>query len=118
VTAEGIRPAFYFAVACGRELRAVLEGRQTRGQALERYAAFCEEKRYAWRWMLRVQRLVGHINRYPAMTSTLEAMSHTRFVRWAFSHYLHICPPGYALPPPAAGAPAAAQAPAAERSIA
>ena len=31
------------------------------------------------------------------MTSMLEAMNHTRFVRWAFSHYLAICPPEYAL---------------------
>ncbi len=28
LTAEGIRTAFYFAIACGRELRAVLEGRK------------------------------------------------------------------------------------------
>ncbi len=98
VTAEGIRPAFYFGLACGRELRAVLDGRHTREQALERYAAFCEDKRYAWRWLLRVQHLVGRINPYPAMTSTLEAMSHGRFVRWSFSHYLGICPPQYALP--------------------
>ena len=100
VTAEGIRPAFYFGLACGRELRTVLDGRQTREQALERYAAFCEEKRYAWRWMLRVQHMVGRINPHPAMTSMLEAMSHTRFVRWSFSHYLDICPPQYALPAP------------------
>ena len=30
LTAEGIRTAFYFGIACGRELRAVVEGRQTR----------------------------------------------------------------------------------------
>ena len=37
-TAEGIRTALYFGLACGRELRLVLEGRQTREQALTRYA--------------------------------------------------------------------------------
>ncbi len=42
-TAEGIRTALYFGIACGRELREVVEGRQTRAQALERYAAFCDE---------------------------------------------------------------------------
>ncbi len=109
-TAEGIRPAFYFGLACGRELRHVLTGRQTRAQALERYAAFCEEKRYAYRWLLRVQRGVGKVNAYPAMTSMLEAMDHPRFVRWAFSHYLGICPPAYAL-----GGPAPAAAPLVER---
>ena len=45
-----------------------------------------------------MQHVVGRINPYPAMTSMLEAMSHTRFVRWSFSHYLGICPPEYALP--------------------
>ena len=29
LTAEGIRPAFYFGIACGRELRAVVEGRKS-----------------------------------------------------------------------------------------
>ena len=31
LTAEGIRTAFYFGIAAGRELRAVLEGEQSRG---------------------------------------------------------------------------------------
>ena len=62
-TAEGIRPAFYFGLACGRELRLVVDGRQTREQALTRYDAFCEDKRYAFRWLLRVQRCVGRRTR-------------------------------------------------------
>ena len=37
-TAEGIRPALFFGALCGRELRAVLDGRQAREQALARYA--------------------------------------------------------------------------------
>ena len=37
LTAEGIRTALYFGLACGRELRTVLEGGQTREQALESY---------------------------------------------------------------------------------
>ena len=40
LTAEGIRTAFYFAIACGRELRAVVEGRRTAAEALARYGAF------------------------------------------------------------------------------
>ena len=47
-TAEGIRTALYFGLACGRELRLVLDGRQTRGQALTRYAGFCDEHRWAF----------------------------------------------------------------------
>ena len=38
LTAEGIRTALYFGIACGRELRSVLEGRQTHAQALGRYS--------------------------------------------------------------------------------
>ena len=34
LTAEGIRTAFYFGIACGRELRAVIEGRSDRATAL------------------------------------------------------------------------------------
>src|SRR4051812_19600429 len=41
-TAEGIRTALYFGLACGRELRSVVEGRQDRASALARYAAFCD----------------------------------------------------------------------------
>ncbi len=40
LTAEGIRTAFYFGIACGSELRRVVDGRATRDEALRRYAAF------------------------------------------------------------------------------
>jgi flavin-dependent dehydrogenase len=92
-TAEGIRPAFYFGAACGRELALVLEGRQTREQALERYAAGSEAKRYAYRGMLRAQRFVARATPFPLMTSVLEASSRPGFVRWAFERYRDICPP-------------------------
>ena len=50
LTAEGIRTALYFGLACGRELRAVLDGRATRAQALARYGAFsaAHERKYDW----------------------------------------------------------------------
>ena len=99
-TAEGIRTAFYFGLACGRELRLVLAGRQTREQALARYAAFCDEHRWAFSWLLRVQRAVGRVNPYPAMTSALQLMSSQRFVDWSFGHYLKIAPPEFATPVP------------------
>src|SRR5262249_35708399 len=92
-TAEGIRTALYFGLACGRELRLVVEGRQTRAQALDRYAAFCEDHRHVFRWLLRVQRLVGRVNPYPAMTSALQLMNRQWFVDWSFGHYLAIAPP-------------------------
>jgi menaquinone-9 beta-reductase len=94
-TAEGIRTALYFGLACGRELRLVLDGRQTREQALTRYADFCEEHRWAFTWLLRLQRWVGRLNPYPAMTSALEAMDRQSFIDWSFGHYLEIAPPDF-----------------------
>ena len=40
LTAEGIRTALYFGLACGRELRSVIEGTRSRAEALRRYGAF------------------------------------------------------------------------------
>lgn len=120
-TAEGIRPALYFGLACGRELRHVVEGRQTRGQALARYDAFCEDHHWVFRWMLRVQNAVGAINSFPAMDTTLKLLDNDRFVTWSFNHYLDVTPASFALEGPhgdrdrlplsaAAGAPAPAPA--------
>ena len=94
-TAEGIRTAWYFGIACGRELALVLEGQQTREQALARYAAFCDEHRWAFDWLLRVQRLVSRVNPYPAMTTALQLMTRQSFVDWSFGNYLEIAPPEY-----------------------
>src|SRR4051794_21586476 len=58
VTAEGIRPAFYFGLALGRELRAVLDGVQSRDRAATRYAAFSERHRWKYEAMFRVQQMV------------------------------------------------------------
>lgn len=96
-TAEGIRTALYFGLACGRELRGVIEGRQTREQALARYGSFNEDHRWAFDWLWRVQCLVSGLNKYPAMDTTLELMSRPRLIRWAFTHYLDIAPPSFAL---------------------
>ena len=96
-TAEGIRTAFYFGLACGRELRQVIEGRQTREQALARYGSFNEDHRYAFDWLWRVQSLVSGINEYPAMDTALRLTSRPRVVKWLFTHYLNIAPPSFAL---------------------
>jgi menaquinone-9 beta-reductase len=96
-TAEGIRTALYFGLACGRELRAVVEGRQDRAAALSRYAEFCDRHERAFRWLLRVQSLVSRVNPTPLMTPALRAMSAPRFIEWSFGHYLRIAPPEYAL---------------------
>jgi flavin-dependent dehydrogenase len=96
-TAEGIRTALYFGLACGRELRAVVDGRRDRDEALRRYAAFCDEHLMPFRWLLRVQSLVSRVNPTPLMTPALRLMDHQRFIDWAFGHYLRIAPPEFAL---------------------
>ena len=95
LTAEGIRTAFYFGIACGRELRRVLEGRADRPTALLRYAAFSARHRWHFEWMLRVQRLVPRVPPR-ALALALRGISSDAFVRWAFGHYLDIAHPAYA----------------------
>ncbi len=58
LSGEGIRTAFYFGIACGRELGAVLDGSQTREQALEAYTDFHERHRPAFSRAARLQRLI------------------------------------------------------------
>ena len=97
LTAEGIRTAFYFGIALGRELREVLDGRQTRATALHRYGAFSDEHEWKFRWMLRAQRAVPRVPpRVLALAS--KGMASRAFTHWAFGHYLRIAPPGFAMP--------------------
>jgi flavin-dependent dehydrogenase len=91
LTAEGIRPAFYFGVACGRELRAVVEGECSRADALRRYAEFNAAHRWKFEWMLRVQKLVPKVPPR-VLAPALRAMSTDAFARWSFDHYLNITP--------------------------
>src|SRR4051794_26516328 len=100
LTAEGIRTALYFGIALGRELRAVVEGRQSRAAALRSYAALSDAHRWKFEAMLGVQRLVPRVP--PRLLQpALRAMATKRFVDWSFGHYLSIAPPSFA----AAGAP-------------
>ncbi len=95
LTAEGIRTAFYFAIALGAELRGVLDGRQTREEAAARYAAFNDSHEWTFRWMLRVQRIVPRIP--PRLLGPMiRLLGSRRFVDWSFGHYLNIAPPGFA----------------------
>ncbi len=95
LTAEGIRTAFYFGIACGRELRRVTDGRATRQMALQRYAAFSARHEWHFRWLLRMQRLVPRVPPR-LLASALRGMSRDDFVRWSFGHYLRIAHPAYA----------------------
>jgi flavin-dependent dehydrogenase len=92
LTAEGIRTALYFGLACGRELRSAHVGEQTRGQALASYHAFSASHARPFGWMLRVQRLIPRIPPR-ALGASLRAIDRRRFIHWAFNHYLDIAHP-------------------------
>ncbi len=95
LTAEGIRTALYFGIACGREIRSALAGEIDRTEALARYGAFSAQHERKFRWMLRVQRTVPRIAPR-ALGRAISLMSSERFVRWSFNHYLEIAPPRFA----------------------
>jgi flavin-dependent dehydrogenase len=94
LTAEGIRTALYFGIACGRELRRVVEGRQTRAEALARYHRFSADHARPFLWMLRVQWLIPRVA--PRLLGpAVRAMSAKRFVDWSFGHYLDVAHPSF-----------------------
>jgi menaquinone-9 beta-reductase len=95
LTAEGIRTALYFGLACGRELRAVIEGRSTRTQALARYGAFSAAHERKYHWLLNTQRAIGRMTPSRAVTALARAFENPRVSRWAFEHYLAIAPPSF-----------------------
>jgi flavin-dependent dehydrogenase len=106
-TAEGIRPALYFGVLLGRELRAIVEGRQDHAAALRRYHAASASKRFAFECMYRVQQSIQHLHG-PALLHLTRLFSRPRVSHWAFGHYRDVCPPDAVLPaPPPAAVPAA-----------
>jgi flavin-dependent dehydrogenase len=102
LTAEGIRTALYFGLACGRELRAVLDGHSTRDQALARYGAFSDAHQRKYRWLLNVQRAVGQMTPSRAVTTIVHSLESRRISAWAFDHYLAIAPPEFVHAGPAA----------------
>ncbi len=96
LTAEGIRTALYFGLACGRELRAVLDGRATRADALRRYGAFSDAHARKFSWLLRVQRTIGQLTPSRSVTAFARVMENRRLSDWAFAHYMQIAPPEFA----------------------
>jgi menaquinone-9 beta-reductase len=95
LSAEGIRTALYFGIALGRELRTVVEGRQSRESAAARYAKFNDSHEWKFRWMLRVQRLVPRIPPF-LLGPMIRLLGAKRFIDWSFNHYLNIAPPEFA----------------------
>ena len=109
LTAEGIRTAFYFAIALGRELCGVLEGRSTRAEALTRYDAFSAAHRWKYESMLNVQHLIPRLSPR-ALAGMTSFWSRPVPGLWSFRHYLRIAAPEFALPAPPAAVPAGTRA--------
>ena len=99
MSAEGIRTAWYFGIAVGRELAQVLAGVRTHEEALERYAEFAEAHRWKFEWMWLNQRCVRHLHGRP-LDWVARFTSRPRLMRFLFRRYLNLAPPGYALPAP------------------
>lgn len=95
LTAEGIRTALYFGLACARELRAVYEGQLTRDQALARYGAFSDRHARKYRWLQNAQRYIGWLTPTPAPAALTLTMRSRRFATWIFEHYLNIAPSSF-----------------------
>jgi flavin-dependent dehydrogenase len=87
LSGEGIRTAFYFGIACGRELRAVLAGEQTRERALAAYGAFSAGHAPAFRLALRLQRVIPALPPR-LLTAVLAVAGRERVCRRAFGWYL------------------------------
>jgi flavin-dependent dehydrogenase len=87
LSGEGIRTAFHFGGAAGRELRAVVDGRRRREEALAAYGAFSDAHAPFFRRALRLQRLIPALPPR-ALTALLALMGRERLCRRAFTWYL------------------------------
>jgi flavin-dependent dehydrogenase len=100
LSGEGIRTAFHFGIACGRELRAVLAGERDAADARARYAAYSARHRRAYARLLRAQRLVPRIP--PRLLALLIRVGgRPALVRRVFTWYLEVAPPPAAAARPA-----------------
>ncbi len=95
LSGEGIRTAFYFGIAAGREIRSVLAGDRTREEALARYGAFSDGHARAFRRALRLQRLIPALPPR-LLTGALRVLGSQRIVDRAFGWYLDQAHPDYA----------------------
>jgi flavin-dependent dehydrogenase len=95
LSGEGIRTAFYFGTACGREVADVLGGRTSREEALARYAAFSASHARAFGLALWLQRLIPALPPR-LLTLVLRLLSHQRLVDRSFGWYLEQAHPRFA----------------------
>lgn len=97
LSGEGIRTAFYFGIACGRELTAVLEQRRSRAAALERYSSFSAGHARAFAIAGGLQRAIPALPPR-VLTSGLRLLARQWLVDRCFSWYLDQAHPSFARP--------------------
>jgi flavin-dependent dehydrogenase len=95
LSGEGIRTAFYFGIACGRELTAVLRQQRSRAEALERYAAFSAGHSRAFAIAGRLQQMVPALPPWLLM-SGLRLLGRQWLIDRSFGWYLDQAHPSYA----------------------
>jgi flavin-dependent dehydrogenase len=103
LSGEGIRTAFHFGIACGRELRMVLAGERSADEALRSYASFSASHARAFGLALRLQQLIPRVPPR-LLTAGLRAFGSGRLVERAFGWYLDQAPPVYTAAAAAAAA--------------
>ena len=102
LSGEGIRTAFYFGIACGRELRAVVEGAREPADALAGYRRFSAGHGKAFSRALRLQRLIPALPPR-LLTLALKLIGAQPVVDRAFGWYLDQASPAFASAQPEAG---------------
>ncbi len=95
LSGEGIRTAFYFGIACGRELRAVVEGRSDRHEALISYERFNTAHKRPFAIALALQRLIPALPTW-LLTAALALIGNQQIVDRVFGWYLDQAAPGFA----------------------
>jgi flavin-dependent dehydrogenase len=94
LSGEGIRTAFYFGIAAGREIRNALDGKPVPA-ALEDYAAFSRAHARAFSCALFLQRAIPRLPPR-ALNAILHGLGRERLTRRAFSWYLALAHPDFA----------------------
>ena len=92
LSGEGIRTAFYFGIACGREIRRALDGEQTPAEARERYAAFSARHARVYQRLLAGQRILPRVPPR-VLDLAFRVLSAQRVVDRAFGWYLGVAAP-------------------------
>jgi menaquinone-9 beta-reductase len=82
LTAEGIRPALYFGVECGRIVQQIFDGRLGIAEGLDQYRSLVDRYRRAYRILRLAQWAAEHVPTYWFGALTELAGRHPMLARW------------------------------------